>query len=292
MATLFSCRFLSGKYPAKVLTMSDYIKISVGPREQAFKDVLLALLSDAGYDGFEEERTILHAYIKTDEFDENILKDILSPFADTYQRTAIAETNWNEEWEKSFDPVVVGNFCAVRAAFHEPGNAVTHDIIITPRMSFGTGHHATTYMMLDAMQNISFEDKTVLDFGTGTGVLAILAEKLGAAGIVAIDNDDWSIENARENISVNGCGRVVLNKAEQLEMKDQFDIILANINKNVILTQLASIKQHLSGGGVVLLSGLLWADQDDMLKAASVNQLEIVEQKEKDGWILIRLSLL
>ncbi len=148
-------------------------------------------------------------------------------------------------------------------------------------MSFGTGHHATTFMMIEFMREIDLQNKTVLDFGTGTGVLAILAEKLGAENIVAIDNDDWSIENSKENIDVNGCGNIELLKADTLDLGRQFDVILANINKNVLLGNMTSIRQHLKNGGVVIMSGLLSGDRKDIETAAVKEMLKVDESEEQ-----------
>lgn len=271
--------------------MSGYYKITILPREENFKEVIIALLADAGYHGFEEDKKYLHAYIDHESFDEEKLNGLIGSFTDGFEQTLIPDTNWNAQWESSFEPVIVGNFCAVRASFHEPVPSVKYDLIVTPRMSFGTGHHATTYLMLETMQVLDFKNKTVLDFGTGTGVLAILSEKLGATSVKAIDNDEWSITNARENLDVNGSTKTDLEKADRLDMIETYDIILANINKHVILAQLHTIKQHLNQAGVVLLSGLLLPDSEAIRNTASDIGLCFVEQKEKDGWILIRLSL-
>jgi ribosomal protein L11 methyltransferase len=159
-------------------------------------------------------------------------------------------------------------------------------------MSFGTGHHATTYMMIQAMEHLDFRGRLVLDFGTGTGVLAILAERLGAREVIAIDNDDWSIDNARENIKENGCTRITIRKADAIPpvtpLNSLFDIILANINKHVILEQLPVIGQHLKPGGVILLSGLLQDDEKDIREAAAVNNISISVRMTKGSWICLK----
>src|SRR5205085_7037613 len=139
-----------------------------------------------------------------------------------------------EEWEKNFERVIIDDFVAIRAPFHKPIQKVTHEIVITPKMSFGTGHHATTFMMIQQMQDVDFKNKKVLDFGTGTGILAILAEKLGATKITAIDNDEWSISNANENIKTNNCRNIQLLLSDSPMLSQKFDVILANINKSVI----------------------------------------------------------
>jgi ribosomal protein L11 methyltransferase len=157
-------------------------------------------------------------------------------------------------------------------------------------MSFGTGHHATTFMMIGFMEQLDFVGKTVLDFGTGTGVLAILAEKQGAQAITAIDNDDWSIDNAAENIAVNNTTKIVLEKAHDLNKFNLFNVILANINKHVLLANMAAIKQHLTTGGVVIMSGLLAGDQTDIEHVAMQNNLKVVAQKQQNNWIALQLT--
>lgn len=270
--------------------MNHYIQISINVKENESKDILVALLSEIGYEGFEEEKDLLHAYIHASEYDEQKLTKVLSLTNFSFKKNIIQETNWNEQWEKSFDPVIVDDFCTVRASFHKTAATTTHEIIITPQMSFGTGHHATTYLMIEEMRWLDLQSKAVLDFGTGTGILSILASKLGADSIYAIDIDDWSIKNAAENIKENNCRNIYLEKSGELNMSRKFDIILANINRNVILANLVFIQQHLQPGGVVLLSGLLLSDKPEIVEKAKNFGLNLVKQKEKDSWILLRLS--
>lgn len=269
--------------------MPDYIEIVITVDNEDQKDLLLARLSNIGFEGFEEDKNLLKAYIAENDFDQSGLESILEIPDLAYSRSLIKQRNWNEEWEAGFEPVQVGHFCAIRASFHEPVKGVEHEIIITPKMSFGTGHHATTFMMVEAMSAIDFKNKTVLDFGTGTGVLAILAEKLGASSIEAIDNDDWSIENGKENIEMNECKAVYLYKSNSLETAGKTDILLANINKNVIIHHFGAMKDHLLPNGVLLLSGLLSGDLQDIQKMASDERLIVKEVTERNSWICIRL---
>ena len=211
--------------------MANYIQITIQDIEQEKSDQLVAYLSEIGFDGFEEEKNCLKAYISSPDFDEASVEKITGSLQVNYTKTIIEETNWNQLWESNFEPVVVEDFVAVRADFHEPVKQARLEIIIAPKMSFGTGHHATTYMMMREMKEIDFTNKTVFDFGTGTGVLAILAEKLGAMNIVAVDNDEWSISNAEENIARNHCSVIQLKWAEKPLLQQPHDIILANINK-------------------------------------------------------------
>ncbi len=251
--------------------------------------MLIAELSTIGFDGFEEGED-LKAFIPSDNFDEAELVGITSAHKLSFKKTVIEETNWNALWESNFQPVIVDDFVAIRADFHERIKNVEHDILITPKMSFGTGHHATTYMMVQQMREIDLTGKTVLDFGTGTGVLAILAEKRGAKNIIAADNDDWSITNAEENIQKNNCSNIELKKTDNAEMAGHFDIILANINKNIILENLSSLVSQLSVKGTLLLSGLLEEDETDIAAAAGKYPLVFNGKTTDRGWICLRFT--
>jgi ribosomal protein L11 methyltransferase len=270
--------------------MSDYIQIVIPVREQAAKDILVAQLALWGFEGFEEERDQLKAFIVAGDFDEPSFEQFAAEHNLGYVKQTIAHTNWNALWESDYKPVVVDNFCAIRAGFHGPVKGIQYDIEITPKMSFGTGHHATTYMMVEAMSGTVIKDKTVFDFGTGTGVLAILAEKMGASAVTAIDNDDWCITNAAENVAQNNCLRVNLYKSDSLPGNVQYDVILANINRSIILENLIPLKQHLSSGGVILCSGLLASDRQVVLEAAQDCHLQLVRDFERNGWICLVLD--
>jgi ribosomal protein L11 methyltransferase len=271
--------------------MTNYIHLKFQHLSKEQQEILIALLSELGFEGFEEGTGYLSAFIPESQWHPQLLDEItIGEGPLTYTTEVIAPRNWNEEWEKNFDPVVVHDFCAVRAHFHQPINQVQYEVIITPKMSFGTGHHATTFMMIEFMQQLSFAGKTVLDFGTGTGVLAILAEKQGAQAITAIDNDDWSIDNAAENIAINNATKIVLEKAHDLNKFNLFNIILANINKHVLIANMASIKQHLTNEGVVIMSGLLAGDKTDIEHVAMQHNLKIVAQKQQNNWIALQLT--
>ena len=250
---------------------------------------MIALLGEMGYEGFEQEEDLLHAFIPETAFDEAALKELLEAHGLSYTLQRIAERNWNAEWEANFQPVVVDDFCAIRAHFHPQVPGVEHELVITPKMSFGTGHHATTYMMLQTMRSLDVRGKRLLDFGTGTGVLAILAERLGAGSVVAIDNDDWSIGNALENVAGNGCTRIqVLKKEKVADLQGVFDVILANINKHVIISQLAALTQHLAEDGVIVLSGLLQDDTEEIENEAAKNNLSVSGRMTKGSWICLK----
>ena len=258
---------------------------------QEQNEILVALLSQYGFNGFEERDNSLYAFILKETFDKKIIDDFAKQAQTEFTITIIAETNWNYLWESSFDPVIIGTFCAIRAGFHSAVPDVEHEIIITPKMSFGTGHHATTFMMIEQMQHINFLNKSVLDFGTGTGILAILAEKLQACKIVAVDHDDLCIENAKENILLNSCKKIELKKGSTPGGDEKYDIILANIDKNVIVRNLTQMIGRLNKPGILLLSGLLSADQLELLTKAFQHQLIMDKKTENNGWICLKFCL-
>lgn len=265
-----------------------YIQLSIPTSDPSLQEILIAQLSTLGYEGFEQHLDHLDAYIPEADYAPQPLDDLLQQFQLTCHTERLEQRNWNEEWEKNFQPVIVDDFCAIRAGFHAPITGVEHELVITPKMSFGTGHHATTCMMIDAMRRLDFTGKTVFDFGTGTGVLAILAERLGAREILAIDHDDWSIDNAGENSRENHCNVITLIKSDTIPSQPNgFDVILANINKHVILQHLPLIGQQLRIGGVILLSGLLVEDEPEIRAAAVKNNLPISVRMTKGNWICL-----
>lgn len=270
--------------------MNEYIQIEFQNIVSEKSDLLIAELDLLGFDGFEETETNLKAFIKSTNFNESALKEIVDKLEVSYKKTVIEETNWNAVWESNFQAVMVDDFAGIRADFHAPLVNLEHEIIITPKMSFGTGHHATTYMMIQQMREIEFKGKSVFDFGTGTGVLAILAEKMGASAIVAIDNDDWSIENATENFNRNACNNIEVFKTNTADLNKSFDIILANINKNVILLNLTILISQLNPHGILLLSGLLSEDEPDIIEAVGKNNAFLVKKMERANWISLRIN--
>jgi ribosomal protein L11 methyltransferase len=250
------------------------------------KDLLLGLLPNVGFDGIEEEGdSVLIAFAESghydiEKFNQIIVDNGLSPI-----QSLIEEENWNAIWESSFEPVIIPGKVGVRASFHEPVKDVEHEIIITPKMSFGTGHHATTYLMMEAMFQHDLNGKTVFDFGTGTGILAILAEKLGAASIDAIDNDEWSINNARENLLNNYCSRINLDLKNSMISEKKYEYIFANINKGVILENRDHLYGSLVKGGVLILSGLLTTDEAAIVSSFESLLGQPLFINEKNNWI-------
>ena len=261
----------------------NHIQISIQADEKQ-QELYISVLSDLGAVGFEQTDSHLLAYFDEDNFKSYEVNEALKDV--TFHVNTIPEQNWNAMWESNFEPVIVDDFCAIRADFHQPIKEVEHEIIITPKMSFGTGHHATTYMMIQQMRNIDFTRKTVFDFGTGTGILAILAKKLGASFVTAIDVDDWSIENAKENFERNNVRQVNLLRSSTIPA-DEFDIVLANINKNVITANAESLAAAISNGGLLLVSGLLKSDEEDIKTAFHSFSFVPVLLLEKKNWISI-----
>jgi ribosomal protein L11 methyltransferase len=265
------------------------IQLSIKANEEQ-QEILISQLSDLGSEGFEQTDNYLIAYFNENMFRSYEVNELLKKYSFTIN--TIEEKNWNEVWESNFEPVLINNFCAIRAEFHQPINEVEHEIIITPKMSFGTGHHATTYMMIEQMKEMDFQNKSVLDFGTGTGILAILAEKLGASNITAIDIDEWSIANAKENIERNSCSKISMNLSSIIP-QEKFDIILANINRNIILKYLSELNKSLRQNTYLLFSGLLNSDENDIVEACIRYDLHLIKHTERDNWkslLLIKTS--
>jgi len=275
--------------------MSTTIQISIDVLDEAIRDMMIAELADLGFDGFEETETGLFSYIESSRFDSVVrkgLEELANQYGATYTSASIDKQNWNALWESNFEPVLVDDFVGVRAGFHPAfGDVVEHDIVITPKMSFGTGHHGTTYSVMQLMRDIDFTNKSVFDFGTGTGLLAILAHKLGALTVLAVDNDDWCIENASENIVVNNTQSIEIQKVNDANLNKKFNIIIANINKNIILDNLAFLAEATMPGGVVLLSGLLVEDEPDIEAVCVALGWKHQQTRTRNNWIALHYSV-
>jgi len=268
--------------------MDSYLQLTISVETDLQKEILVAELLSTGFESFQEEPWQLKAFVQEQAFNKKEVEEILHRYELVYALESVPIKNWNEEWEKNFTPVVIGDWCSVRASFHEPNKKAKFEIVINPKMSFGTGHHATTYQMLEMMKGVNLRDAAVLDFGTGTGILAIMADKLGAKEVLAIDMDEWSIENARENLEINNCSRVHLLQKDNIPVDKSFNIILANINRNVILEDLPAMCKILEAKGKILLSGLMEADFEMVNNEASILGLHLQIKGEKSGWISLR----
>lgn len=262
------------------------------PAEQ--QEVAIAVLSETEAYAFEEKRDGLHAYFPFSGFNEAEIKDILNayfPDAGT-EVEVIAAQDWNAEWESNFESVRVGNFVEVHPPFREPSAGVGHHIRLMPRMAFGTGHHSTTWLMMHACEQLDFRGKKVLDMGCGTAVLGILASQLGASTVTAIDIDPWSEENAKENAVMNGVENMKIIVGDASALPDEcYDIILANINRNVLLADRDIYLKHLEPGGILLLSGIM--DRDEAMVDAHYRSagLKALVRNTRNEWIMIGYTL-
>lgn len=269
--------------------MNHFLKIEIEISSEEEGEIIMADLSEIDFYAFEQEENKLTAYITQQNFDEEKLKKVLAK-EKYFKKTIIEEENWNTQWESSIQPVIINDFVAIRPSFREPVKSVKHDLIITPKMSFGTGHHATTFLMITLMEKIDFSNKTVLDFGTGTGVLSILAEKSGAKEIIAIDNDEWSIRNATENIRANHCNRIKIELKQGLSSLPPFDIILANINLNIISNESSAMATLLKAGGILLVSGFLTKDEIEILNIFTGKNIIKKESLQRGDWVATYLE--
>lgn len=259
---------------------------------QPAADILAAQLGAVGFESFEEQDDGLLAYIDAVDYEEDTLKEVTilesGTATITFTRKSIEQQNWNANWEADFQPIEVSGDCRVRAPFHE-AKGLPYEILIEPKMSFGTGHHETTYMMLALLLEEDLHGKHVLDMGCGTGVLAILAAKKGAASVDAIDIDSWSFENTKENIVLNGEGRiqVMLGDASLLGDK-KYDVVIANINKNILLEDIPRYARTLSAEGVLFLSGFYQEDLEDL--TARCREFNLIYQKSvvKNNWVSVK----
>ena len=265
--------------------MAAYLEIQIPALDPDHRDLLIQELEGLGFQGFEEAPDGLRAYAPEGTVEEGAVSALLESKGLAFSRRVLPEQNWNEVWEAGFVPVRIGNFCGVRAEFHDPIPGVRYELVITPKMSFGTGHHETTCLMIEAMEHLPFEGKRVMDFGTGTGILAILAFRLGAPSVTAIDNDPWSVDNALENTARNGAVPVKVLRAEDLSGFGETDVILANINRRVLLAEMNRMAGMLAPGGRLLLSGILTDDSEVLRAAAAAEGLTLVAETVKGSWV-------
>lgn len=267
------------------------------PVPEQLSEMIIAELSVIGYDSFLEEDGTLQAYIEESIFNEKQLFSVLHRYDDIDAEKStvnvLEEKNWNEEWEKNFEPIVVEDKVRLRATFHPAETRYPYELIIDPRMSFGTGHHATTYMMLAHQLEIAHEGKNVLDAGCGTAILAIMAEKRGAATVTAFDIDEWSVNNAQDNLALNDSRHVSIQQGEITGIDHPYapyDIILANINRNILLKDMAHYHRYLAENGYLVLSGFYENDVQVLIETAQQYGLTLHKKQIKDKWASLVLK--
>jgi len=268
--------------------MKEYLEVFVKTDDKEKSDLLSALLTSIGFQGLEETEDGLKAYGEKGMISLDQMESILKDLDLGYTLSTLEDQNWNSSWESNFEPVFILDKIHIKADFHPTVEGFEHCIEITPKMSFGTGHHATTRMMMLEMLDISFEGKKVFDFGTGTGVLAILAEKLGSNSVVAVDNDEWSIANALENFQRNNTRKIEISLSDHPFQESQFDILLANINKNVLIEHVQSMHSIVKSDGFLIISGLLSDDYEEIVSVFAPFFGSVVSQKRDQNWISLR----
>lgn len=279
--------------------MNDYIEVrfELSPCDEIATDVLAALLCEYDYESFVPDETGLAAYVKKEFYKEGVLTQVVSDFPldnkIKYAHEIIEGQDWNSEWEKNyFKPIVVKDKCVIHSSFHKDIPQLQYDIVIDPKMAFGTGHHATTSLIIEQLLEMEMEDKSVIDMGTGTGILAILSHMRGAKNISAIEIDPVAHANAIENLKINGADIVnlILGDASSLSNLSSVDVFIANINRNIITQDIESYVCALNMGGIMLLSGFYEEDIPVIMKVAEPLGLKYETHKVKDKWSCLKLS--
>ena len=264
---------------------------TVTPKEPA-TEILIAELGNVGFESFIENKNGVMAYIQKVSWNDSILDSIFvlnsNEFLIDYIKSEVAQTNWNAEWEKNFEAIHVDNLVSIRAPFHKNPH-LKYDIVIEPKMSFGTGHHETTHMMIQHLLNLNLDNKKVLDMGCGTGILAIFAEMKGANPTDAIDIDNWCYLNSLENIGRNNCQFIsVFEGDSSLLINKKYDVIIANINRNILLADMKTYTNSLNHNGVLLLSGFYKEDILVINQEVSKFNLKLETTIERNNWVALK----
>lgn len=270
-------------------------QLAVMPLSEEQKEIVSAFLQVQDVEAIEETDAGLQLYHDSKERVAELAKYLCDSVAflwkDQMSISPLPNQNWNHAWESSFSPITIGSFCTIRATFHDLDVDTDHEIVIDPEMAFGTGHHETTYSMIAAMKSLSFKNKRVLDYGCGTAILAILAEKLGAASVDAIDYDPLATECAEKCLDLNNCNRITLKTGEltSIRAQEKYDIILANINRNVLLENVNDVAIRMKEGGILLLSGILKDDQDKVVDSYEYHGFRTEDVTKKGEWLCIKM---
>ena len=276
----------------------NYIEVDfiIKPVTSENREIIAAMLGQIEFESFADTKQGLQAYIQEPLFNEKLMNSTLISIKsalDTLNHTIklIEDKNWNAEWEKNFDPIYINKDCVIRAPFHKAEPNYKYELIIEPKMSFGTGHHSTTALMIKQMLNIDFSDKEVLDMGCGTGVLGILASFKKAKKVLAIDIDNWAYENTIENAERNNISNMSVKQGNaSLLNKNLFDILLANINRNILLNDMATYVDSLKNGGTLLLSGFYLQDLETISEKAEQLGLTYINHIENDNWVSVKYT--
>ena len=257
-------------------------------------EILITYLAEIEFESFEQTDNLVQAYIQKPLYEEQKVKEVLTTIQTDIECRfdEIEDENWNAQWESSFSPIYIDKKCIIRAPFHEKEEGFLQEIIINPQMSFGTGHHQTTYLIVSEMFGIDFENKSVLDMGSGTGILAILAEKLGCKEAVAIDIDEWAFTNTIDNIELNNCKKISVEEggAELLIEAEKYDIVLANINRNILTNDMHKYVASMKDNATIYMSGFYTSDVDILSETAVANGLEFINQQEREGWAMVQFK--
>ena len=269
------------------------------PCNETVNDVLSALLGEIGFESFVEHNNGIKGYVQQDKFDETALKEVIETFplpdtSITYEIQLMEDKNWNEEWEKNFfQPIVIGDKCVIHSTFHKDVPQAEYDIIINPQMAFGTGHHETTNSIIAELLEADLKGKSVLDMGCGTSILAILASMRGAGPIDAIDIDDWCVRNSIENLALNHIDNIHVTQgdASSLNGKGPYDVVIANINRNILLEDMKHYVACMKPGSEIYMSGFYVADIPYLKEEAEKLGLRFIHHREKNNWAAVKFVL-
>ena len=265
--------------------MRNFKEIIIQTNSEQQAELVIAAFADLDFEGIEETDDHISIFFEEEKYNEELIEATVKEMKSSFHVKPVVNRNWNAEWESGFKPVIIDNKVGIRANFHEPLKDVEHELIITPKMSFGTGHHATTTLMVRLMSKIDFVDKSVLDFGTGTGILAILAKKFGAGIVNGIDNDEWSINNAKENLLNNNCGDTEIIQADTINPElGAYDVVLANINLNVLKQNVEAISAACKPGAYLLISGFYEADYNALAETFKDPPFNLIDKQALNTW--------
>jgi len=273
----------------------DYeeLNCTIKPFRKELAEILTAQLSDLGFESFVDHDEGFNAYIPSADFDVSVLGKLIWPVSDetevSFDHKLIKQKNWNAVWESNFQPVVISGKCMVRAPFHEKDPSILYDLIIEPKMSFGTAHHETTELMIQMLFEENISGRKLLDMGCGTGVLAILAHKLGAGPVTAIDNDEWAYENSLSNIIKNNSSNIIVQHGDASSLQNEkYDVILANINRNILLNDIPAYIKVLNKGGSLIMSGFYEKDLPAIKDKAEGLLLKLDHLLVMNEWVVAR----